>query len=245
MSDDPQLVFDAFGSRLERADTRIRERIDCLRTGAEVVRHIRTTRRVWTPLPGFRPAPHLVVLGPTSAFWGACMSGHVPLRLDLGFPPFTRSLDSEIDVSDDDSPINQSSVVLGVEFDGRRFVFPGDAGQAALIDVCQNWTGMNDLFWLQLPHHGSRHSLSSGLIRRLRPTVASVSAAPCDADHPHPGIVRALNTVGTQVYGTRGSELAWWSDGVRRPGFGSPRVIAAPPRLPSLGSLLLGPTIGR
>lgn len=228
LADDPQLVFQQYGRRLENAERPIRERVDCLRAGAEVVEKLGVGRPVWTPQPGFRPAPHVVVLGPADRFWWACMAGRVPQPLDLDSPPWAPSLDAQIDVDDDASPINQSSAIIGVEFSGRRFLFTGDAGQAALLDVARYWPGIAAVDWLQVPHHGSRHNLSSGLIRKLRPSVAVVSADAGDDDHPHPGVIRGFNAVGTQVHGTRGREFAWWSDGVLRPGFVRAQPIIAP-----------------
>ncbi len=236
LSDDPQIAFSVLGRRLERGEPAIRERAECLREGAEVVRELRRGRQVWTPAPGFRPAPHLLVLGPANRFWAECMVGRVPHHFDLGS---LNRLDSEIDLEDDGSPINQSSVVLRLDFLGARFLFPGDAGQAALADVVARWgRGLDNLFWLQLPHHGSRHSLTSDLIRRFRPSWAVVSANSADEHHPHPGIVRALNSVGASVYGTRGKQLSWRSDGYLLPGFRPAQPIVARPLAPTISAIL-------
>ena len=240
LADDPQIALDAFGPKLSGAGPAIRERLECVEKGAEVIRRLRSTRPVHTPHPGQTFGRHLIVLGPSDDFWASCMRGYVPPAVDLASLLGSPSADG-LDVDDDASPINQSSIVLGIETVDGKFLLPADAGQAALLSVGRSYN-IERLKWLRVPHHGSRHNISTHLIQRMRPEIAVVSAAAGDADHPHDSVIRALNAVGTRVLGTRGAQYSWWSDGMLRPGFVPARPIVAPPAITNefLRALLLG-----
>jgi hypothetical protein len=95
-------------------------------------------------------------------------------------------------------PYNNTSVILGLNFKGFRFLFTADAGCEALRQVGPGW---ENLYGLQIPHHGSEGNLSKDLIERFRPQIAFVSARGDDC-HPSPAVKNALITVGSRVYST-------------------------------------------
>jgi len=174
------------------------------------------------PVVGSRPAPHIAVLGPTPDFYTRTMLGLAqPTALFVeSLLRGEESLSEVLDEKDDLSPLNQASIVLAVIFGGRVFLFPGDANVAALSDVVLRYGSLlRELFWLQVPHHGSKRNLSSNLIRTLAPKIAVVSAGLGDRKHPSRAVLNAFEKVGTPVFATQGNILYYRSDGLLRPGF--------------------------
>lgn len=106
-------------------------------------------------------------------------------------------------------PFNNTSVILGVQFDGNRLMFTADAGSDAFARVPPDW---NHLLWMQVPHHGSDGNLSQEDIERFCPKFANVSACG-DTSHPSRAIVSGLVKVGTQVFSTHQSGHLWFHIG--------------------------------
>jgi beta-lactamase superfamily II metal-dependent hydrolase len=97
-------------------------------------------------------------------------------------------------------PENDSSVVLYAAHGTHRFLFTADAGVAALEEVRKCYK-LDNLYWMQIPHHGSRRNISKILIDYFKPRVAFVSAAGTD-HHPRRKVVNAFKSVGSKVYST-------------------------------------------
>jgi len=97
---------------------------------------------------------------------------------------------------------NQSSCVLLVDANGERLLLTGDidvpAEQALLA------SGMPlKVRWLLLPHHGSHSSSSEAFIEAAGAEGALVSRSLHNAfGHPHPDVVRRIETSGAQLYDT-------------------------------------------
>jgi beta-lactamase superfamily II metal-dependent hydrolase len=111
--------------------------------------------------------------------------------------PNTSILD---DPSIDTKPVNNSSIILLIEGYGRKYLFTGDAGKRALRDA-MTVRDISRLSWLDVPHHGSRRNIDTGIISHLSPETAFISS-PGTAKHPRRAVVRALQRAGTQVYST-------------------------------------------
>lgn len=100
---------------------------------------------------------------------------------------------------------NNSSVIMGTVFNGKKYLFTSDAGAPAL----KLGTAAYDLarcYWMQLPHHGSRHNITAELIEHFSPTFAYVSATG-NLDHPRRSVVNAFKKVGAQVFSTHYPDL--------------------------------------
>ena len=134
-------------------------------------------------------------------------------------------------------PYNETSVILGVNFEGRRFMFTADAGSKALDCVPTEWA---HLWWMQGPHHGSGDNLSQNNIERFCPRVAFISACG-DSSHPSKSIVNGLIKVGGDVFSTHSSGHLWyWMGAVpARADYGPavPLKGVAEPVIPSLSWL--------
>jgi beta-lactamase superfamily II metal-dependent hydrolase len=137
-------------------------------------------------------------------------------------------------------PFNKTSVILGVNYTGHRFLFTGDTGADTLDLVPSDWKGLK---WMQVPHHGSDGNLSQKNIERFCPEFAYISARG-DSSHPSRAIVNGLIKVGTQVFSTHSlnpGHLWFWMDSVPYRGdYGPAEVLKASGGMKSVdwGSLL-------
>lgn len=118
---------------------------------------------------------------------------------------------------DDTDSENNNSVVLYSNFCGKKVLLTGDAGKAALINVSEilNKRGKIVVDIFKVPHHGSRHNMSSSILDIFFGSkfesrnsyeerfTAVVSAAKNDKKHPRNVIVRALMHRGAKVFTTK------------------------------------------
>lgn len=99
------------------------------------------------------------------------------------------SIDNE---PDDCSPTNAGSIILLFEpIAGHRFLLFGDANRAAIADAVSNSANLTGCK-IKVPHHGSKHNLTSALIDSLAPNCAIISAKGTQK-HPSRGIVHCLS----------------------------------------------------
>lgn len=97
----------------------------------------------------------------------------------------------------DTGPENNSSLVLLLLVDGKRFLFTGDAGKDALgraIDFAESKNvTLNKVDFFDVPHHGSKRNLGPTILDRLMPRNAFISCPPQgDPKHPSRKVVNAL-----------------------------------------------------
>ena len=97
----------------------------------------------------------------------------------------------------DTNPENNSSFVLLLAVDGKRFLFTGDAGKEGLgqaIDFAEGkGVALNKIDFFDVPHHGSKRNLGPTILNRLMPLNAFISCPPQgDPKHPSRKVVNAL-----------------------------------------------------
>lgn len=107
---------------------------------------------------------------------------------------------SVIDEDDDTSATNRSSLILLFN-PGRRFLLLGDATCASIKEAMKH----HDLTkcTIKVPHHGSKHNLTTEIIDELD-IVQSVISAKGSKKHPSSAIVHWLSKYGN-VYSTHKS----------------------------------------
>lgn len=117
---------------------------------------------------------------------------------------------SVIDVDDDLSPYNASSIVLLFEPEaGNKFLFTGDANCASLSKMIEDYgEQVKNATILKVPHHGSKHNLTTEIIESLSPKLSIISAKGTQK-HPNSGIVYWLSKFGN-VYSTHKSGSLRW-----------------------------------
>lgn len=127
--------------------------------------------------------------------------------------------------ADDTSPRNNMSIVQFASFAGEHIVLTADAGRAALVEAANYapFIGLslpaNEIRLMQVPHHGSRHNVSTEVLNRWLGKVgeqeqealsnAIVSAGKDDLDHPRKVVVRAFMHRGAKVVETKGKPICY------------------------------------
>ncbi|GMX57696.1 MAG: MBL fold metallo-hydrolase [Candidatus Yanofskyibacterium parasiticum] len=119
---------------------------------------------------------------------------------------------------------NNGSTIILFSVDNQKILFTGDAGIPAIqksIDYA-NFLGidLNNVDFLDMPHHGSKRNIGKTLLSQLKPTIAFISA-PKDGDPKHPSrkVVNALKRRGTKVVATKGKQIHHSKDAPDRPGW--------------------------
>jgi len=106
---------------------------------------------------------------------------------------------------------NESSVVMCASFDGNKVLLTGDAGIQALTRSARYAAGiglrLDDLWMVQVPHHGSRNNVSPAILDKIKGQYAIASAAEADDLHPRRVVTNALKRRGAQVYATKGKGI--------------------------------------
>lgn len=102
----------------------------------------------------------------------------------------------------DDSQHNLSSIILlFLPSNGKKYLFSGDAGAESFENLFykSDWDRLKKLYWLKLPHHGSKRNVTCGMINHFRPRVA-YGTSKCYGTWVSKAVVNALKKVGTKVY---------------------------------------------
>lgn len=118
---------------------------------------------------------------------------------------FSKALE---DASDDKSKVNQSSIIFEFCPKDEVFLFTGDAGKEALTRVLDKYKGLENIYWLKVPHHGSKHNLNNDIISRLHPKVSYISTEKYKK-YANKCTVNALKKVGN-VYSTHKDRSNLW-----------------------------------
>jgi beta-lactamase superfamily II metal-dependent hydrolase len=73
---------------------------------------------------------------------------------------------------------NMVSIVLLLQAKDKKYLFTGDAGIESLTIHTSGWENLlNDLYFLGLPHHGSKNNLSKAQLDIFNPEIVLVSAS--------------------------------------------------------------------
>ena len=95
--------------------------------------------------------------------------------------------------------MNDLSLVLLVEYGGKRLLLTGDITEA----VEQELTDIGSVDVLQVPHHGSYTSGSAAFLEEISPDYALISCGKNnDYGHPHDVTLSRLEEVGAEIYRT-------------------------------------------
>lgn len=107
------------------------------------------------------------------------------------------------EAGDDPSTHNQSSViVLFTPSNGDKYLFMGDAGRDALDNISQTTIdSLQNIFWLKVPHHGSKYNMDNDVINHLHPKVAFISTEKY-GHYLSKAVVNVLKAVRAKVYST-------------------------------------------
>lgn len=118
---------------------------------------------------------------------------------NIGYGTFTILSDQTIDWGDD---LNDSSIILRVEFGETSFMFSGDATEKVEESILNVFDDISSTV-LKVGHHGSYTSTSNLYLSAISPTYGIIS---CGKDneygHPHEVTLNKLEDLNVQYYRT-------------------------------------------
>lgn len=130
---------------------------------------------------------------------------------------------------DDTSPENNMSIVQFAELCEQKILLTGDAGRATLDEAIsfapQAGLYLPGLDRIQVPHHGSRHNVSSEILddllgprlsTKVENFTAIVSASKDDKDHPRKAVIRAFMHRGAKVITTKENTICTFKNAPNR-----------------------------
>jgi len=100
------------------------------------------------------------------------------------------------------SDLNNSSIVVRIDYNGFSFLFTGDAEVASENDMMKSGLPLSaDV--LKVAHHASRSSTSESFLRAVAPDIAVISLGKDNSySHPHDEVIRRLTNNKTDIYRT-------------------------------------------
>lgn len=104
----------------------------------------------------------------------------------------------------DDNQHNLSSIIfLFKPTAEKKYLFTGDAGEESFkrLEYKSDWDRLKNIYWLKLPHHGSKRNITCAMINHFRPKVAYATSK-CYGTWLSKAVVNALKQVKTRVYAT-------------------------------------------
>lgn len=123
---------------------------------------------------------------------------------------------SIIDTEKETSATNKASLILLFHPGNKKFLLSGDACAKSLHDVVDNLGDEVKNSILKVPHHGSKHNLTSEVIDLLSPCSATISCKG-SKKHPNSGVVYLLSKY-CDVYSTaKSGSLTYQSMPVDQP----------------------------
>ena len=116
---------------------------------------------------------------------------------------------------------NNTSTILFLQLNGKKFLFTSDAGIEALnnaIDKAESLgIDLREVGFLQIPHHGSKHNVGPTILNHIIGEKLQEKkyfkivyiSAPKNGDPKHPSrkVVNALKRRGAKVYATKGISM--------------------------------------
>ena len=105
---------------------------------------------------------------------------------------------------------NDNSSVIYTELNNNKFLFMGDSCRASIDNIDQTIIDdLKDIYWLKVPHHGSKHNLNTEIIDRLQPQQSAICCAGTKK-HPNSSVVYWLSKYGN-VYSTHKNSFYYHS----------------------------------
>lgn len=119
-------------------------------------------------------------------------------KFSLGSAEITVLSPQDLHYEDD----NDYSIVIMISYDGKRFLFTGDASEEAEKQMLDGGYDLQaDV--LKVAHHGSMYSSSSTFLEAISPRYAVISCGKeNDYGHPHKAVLDRLQKCGAEVYRT-------------------------------------------
>ena len=136
-------------------------------------------------------------------------------------------------LSDEDeatSAENDMSLILLLTVSNSKVLFTGDAGTQGLFNAIKyataNGFNLKDLNVFDVPHHGSRHNLSKGILKHINANISVISCAKKgEPHHPSPIVTNSLIRRNMNQHWTKGGLLYYYKGNVEERGYNSAAPI--------------------
>ena len=105
-------------------------------------------------------------------------------------------------VADDAESLNNMSAVLMLTFEGKKFLFTGDAEREEELEMLAEGRGF-DCDVLKVGHHGSKTSSSADFLAAATPEICVIECgADNDYGHPHKQVLERIKEYTSEIYRT-------------------------------------------
>jgi beta-lactamase superfamily II metal-dependent hydrolase len=94
---------------------------------------------------------------------------------------------------------NLNSAILGIYLGDKLFLFSGDAGIPSFENIPDYQIKLNNIFFLKVPHHGSKNNINCNLIKLMAPKYSAISGNKYISRE----VVGCLKDSGSEVYITK------------------------------------------
>ena len=86
------------------------------------------------------------------------------------------------------SPENESILIFQITSGDKKYLFAGDEGLQAFGEIKSD---LEKVYWLKVPHHGSKRNMDKEMIDKLHTEIALISAGGND-EHPDENFMKCL-----------------------------------------------------
>jgi len=115
---------------------------------------------------------------------------------------FIKNLDEE-DRYGSGHDVNNSSVVIKIQYRDKSFLFTGDAEKEAEESMIKIYDTFLKSDWIKVGHHGSETSSSPAFVLKVKPEWAVISVGKYNKyNHPSDIVLRRYKLIGTKIHRT-------------------------------------------
>ncbi len=107
---------------------------------------------------------------------------------------------------DNDEAINDTSIVIELEYGTTKYLFMGDASSNIERKLLEE---LSKIEVLKVAHHGSNKSTSREFLHIVRPTYSIISVGKNSYGHPNSEVLERLEEIKTNLYTTQNNGTIW------------------------------------
>lgn len=128
---------------------------------------------------------------------------------EIAYEDMTYETEHLADNDEETSPENNMSLVILLTVADTKVLFTGDAGTEGMFKAIKyansNKISLKDLNVFQVPHHGSKHNLSKGILKYINAQFGIISCAKeGEPSHPSKIVTNSLIRRNIPPYSTKG-----------------------------------------
>lgn len=116
------------------------------------------------------------------------------------------SVDNSSPKIENDEAINDTSIVIELEYKNTKYLFMGDASSKIEENLLKN---LSKVDVLKVAHHGSNKSTSNEFLKRVKPKYSIISVGKNSYNHPDNRVIKRLEDIKTEIYTTQDNGTIW------------------------------------